>query len=309
MSKLIGRGSIFDRRSIRFPIIRLTVTAVLVGIGLSLLSDAVLMFGNVRRDIERNLTAAAEAAGTAASAAVVFRDARAAHDIMRMFEAHPEIEAAGLFPKAGPRRAGDRAPSLLPQSGEDVSPAAPDIGMLAGTATIRLPIVVDDLAVGTVYVRAQLDTYWRTYLSTMAATIFVGLSAGALALLLAMRFLDRIIQPVRLLAEVARDARLRQDFRPRPIPAADDEIGDMVTNFNALLEEVDASRQSLQTYQGELERLVADRTAELFAAKETAEKANQAKSRFLAAASHDLRQPIQAMRLFQDALSKTPLNN
>ena len=42
---------------------------------------------------------------------------------------------------------------------------------------------------------------------------------------------------------------------------------------------------------------------ELVAARESAERANEAKSRFLAAASHDLRQPFQAMRLFRAALS------
>ena len=48
--------------------------------------------------------------------------------------------------------------------------------------------------------------------------------------------------------------------------------------------------------------------AELTAAKESAEAANLAKSRFLAAASHDLRQPIQAIRLFEAALDQTGLN-
>ena len=47
--------------------------------------------------------------------------------------------------------------------------------------------------------------------------------------------------------------------------------------------------------------------AELIVSKTDAERANLAKSRFLAAASHDLRQPIQAINLFQDALRKTGL--
>jgi signal transduction histidine kinase/ActR/RegA family two-component response regulator len=308
MSKPADTGSIFERRSIRFPILRIIMLAVLLGIGLALLTDAVLMFDNVRKDIKRSLTAAANAAGTAASAAVVFNDAAAARDVLRMFEAYPEIEAAAVYPSRGPRLASYGKEDALPNHSDAIGPAPAEIAALAATAVVHMPIVVDDLPVGTVYVRAKLGNYWRTYLTTMATTIFVGLSAGALALLLAMRFLDRIILPVRLLAEVARDARLRQDFRPRPIPVADDEIGEMVNNFNALLEEIETSRQALHTYQSELERLVAGRTAELSAAKETAEQANLAKSRFLAAASHDLRQPIQAMRLFQDSLSRTTLD-
>jgi PAS domain S-box-containing protein len=47
---------------------------------------------------------------------------------------------------------------------------------------------------------------------------------------------------------------------------------------------------------------------ELANARDAAQAANLAKSRFLAAASHDLRQPIQAIALFQHALRRTGLN-
>ena len=48
--------------------------------------------------------------------------------------------------------------------------------------------------------------------------------------------------------------------------------------------------------------------AELLVAKQHAESADIAKTRFLAAASHDLRQPIQAINLFRDALVRTELS-
>ncbi|MGC6738967.1 histidine kinase dimerization/phospho-acceptor domain-containing protein, partial [Escherichia coli] len=43
-------------------------------------------------------------------------------------------------------------------------------------------------------------------------------------------------------------------------------------------------------------------------ALQQAEQANAAKSRFLAGASHDLRQPIHAQGLFLEVLSNTPLD-
>ncbi|TXT41446.1 MAG: Hybrid sensor histidine kinase [Comamonadaceae bacterium] len=48
---------------------------------------------------------------------------------------------------------------------------------------------------------------------------------------------------------------------------------------------------------------------ELAQARDAAEAANLTKSRFLAAVSHDLRQPIQAISLFQEALRLTGLND
>ena len=48
--------------------------------------------------------------------------------------------------------------------------------------------------------------------------------------------------------------------------------------------------------------------ADLLVAKQQAENASLAKTRFLAAASHDLRQPIQAINLFGDTLLRTELS-
>jgi len=58
-------------------------------------------------------------------------------------------------------------------------------------------------------------------------------------------------------------------------------------------------------------RLVGELRAEsqrALAAQKTAEKADRDKSRFLAAASHDLRQPLHAMGLFLESLQRSPLN-
>ncbi|MEM9780979.1 MAG: PAS-domain containing protein [Pseudomonadota bacterium] len=53
----------------------------------------------------------------------------------------------------------------------------------------------------------------------------------------------------------------------------------------------------------DLEARAADRVAALQAARDTAERANAAKTRFVAAASHDLLQPLSAARLFAASLS------
>ncbi|MFN4118464.1 hybrid sensor histidine kinase/response regulator [Acidovorax sp.] len=62
----------------------------------------------------------------------------------------------------------------------------------------------------------------------------------------------------------------------------------------------------------ENERLVTELRAQsqrALAAQEAAERADRDKSRFLAAASHDLRQPLHAMGLFLESLQRSPLND
>ncbi|MDB5929106.1 MAG: integral rane sensor hybrid histidine kinase [Polaromonas sp.] len=58
----------------------------------------------------------------------------------------------------------------------------------------------------------------------------------------------------------------------------------------------------------ELMEQLRNKTVIAEAARHEAEEANAAKSKFLAAASHDLRQPIHAQGLFLEVLGQTPLN-
>lgn len=60
--------------------------------------------------------------------------------------------------------------------------------------------------------------------------------------------------------------------------------------------------ESLRSYQQEMEDRVRKVTAELAHKKKEAEQASLAKSRFLAAASHDLRQPMHAISLYVESL-------
>lgn len=62
----------------------------------------------------------------------------------------------------------------------------------------------------------------------------------------------------------------------------------------------------------ENDRLVGELRAEserALAAQQAAERADRDKSRFLAAASHDLRQPLHALGLFLESLQRSPLND
>lgn len=65
---------------------------------------------------------------------------------------------------------------------------------------------------------------------------------------------------------------------------------------------VNQMSESLRSYQKDMEAKVHVATAELEQKKKEAEQANLAKSRFLAAASHDLRQPMHAIGLYVESL-------
>jgi len=71
-----------------------------------------------------------------------------------------------------------------------------------------------------------------------------------------------------------------------------------------LQEGVNEMAAALQSAHEGLQQRVREATVELIAQKDAAEKANADKSRFLAATSHDLRQPMHALGLFAAALKE-----
>jgi len=79
--------------------------------------------------------------------------------------------------------------------------------------------------------------------------------------------------------------------------------GGFVSTFSDITKHIEAEKL-LQQANENLELKVIERTHELSRAKADAEAANKSKSRFLAAASHDLMQPFNALSLFTDMLKQ-----
>ncbi|TDK21076.1 response regulator [Luteimonas aestuarii] len=86
------------------------------------------------------------------------------------------------------------------------------------------------------------------------------------------------------------------EIRGNPLPD-----GGFVTSY-ADITSYKAAARELRSLADALERRIADRTADLEQARQDAVEANRYKTRFVAAAVHDLLQPLNAARMFLSAL-------
>ena len=119
------------------------------------------------------------------------------------------------------------------------------------------------------------------------ASIVFTLLAGVISWWLLRRQFAPLLVAVKELATQSDSARL-----PRPLAITrQDEIGELIGGFNRLLETLAQREEAMKENEQALQ-----------VAKADAEHANQAKSRFLAAASHDLRQPLAALTLYVGVL-------
>lgn len=83
----------------------------------------------------------------------------------------------------------------------------------------------------------------------------------------------------------------------------------MVRRMQRQIDHIDAISADLQESNRTLEARVEQRTRELNRARAEAVQANQSKSRFLAAAGHDMLQPLQAGEMFVGLLSGQPMSD
>lgn len=126
------------------------------------------------------------------------------------------------------------------------------------------------------------------------AVLFAGM---ILAYLLSRKLIGQLSRISRVVGQVGNGIGGARVERSGP-----DELGQLASGIDRMIERVEMN-------QARLAAKVAEATLALRKEKEEAEAAAQSRSRFFAAASHDLRQPAQALGLFVDRLERDAVHS
>lgn len=228
---------------------------------------------------ENNARAVARQVATLSREPLVRMDRRALLNAARVGSQQPGVRQVQIRTLDG---------EIVAQSGFWTKPTDPP-----GLEVLE-PIDSEESArAGEVMVEFDLDSVEdarRNLWSTVAALLGASLLGVGIAGWWAAR---RISAPIRKLAEVVDRLGEGEDVDVETGAAA--EVGRLQHGFKVAAQALADSRKTMESQ-------IARATQELALKNAQLEAANQGKTRLLAAASHDLRQPLHALTLFADAL-------
>jgi signal transduction histidine kinase len=191
----------------------------------------------------------------------------------------PHLEAI----QAAVRKAGGKGVIELEEYGEYLG-----VTRIAGPGWYLVTVLPKEEIGRSAFATAKV-TLWMGMLALLVELVVVGWMIRYRV----SRPLTHFVEQLSAFGEGKADARV--DLR------SDDELGRLAKTFNTMADTISKDRKELRGYAKVLEQKVAERTSQL-------ETRDRAKTRFLAAASHDLRQPIQAIGLFLDSLRRSELD-
>jgi PAS domain S-box-containing protein len=234
-----------------------TVSFLAITLGLSYAYETEHLKNSAISSISVLVRAVARSVG----ATVVFGDEKTAAELLGSLEADPDIVAATIqnsegrivaeyFPYPHQR---SYPPELLPES----------YVFANGSLYFSEPIRVDNEIVGSLLIENNLSKL-RTLINKirwycLAALALLTATAAAIGSLATRRLSD----PIRSLAAIMATVMKEKDYTVRVEPTGSDEVTELYSGFNDMLEEIGRRDVSLRKHQEELELRVQERTRAL----------------------------------------------
>ncbi|NWG86714.1 MAG: response regulator [Hydrogenophilaceae bacterium] len=295
--------------------------AVLVGLfaAASLVKDIT----SAKAGLEEKFASLAAVLTNNLAPAVVFEDSAAADQALATLHKETHVLYAAIYTQSGRRfadylgaapraRTGSIAAEMAAVSSESLA-ACPYTRFSLDRLMLCRTIELKGEPVGKLLLVSSLAPLYTQMLSVLLISLVVLVTALILALLISHPLASALASPIVRLTETVHRVSTTHDYGTRAVKESDDELGLLTDGFNDMLRQLQQRDASLRQYREELERLVAERTAELERtvaalkeAKERAESASRAKSEFLSSMSHELRTPLNAVLGFAQLIELDP---
>jgi two-component system, sensor histidine kinase and response regulator len=277
------------KHKLRLIIMSVVSAALLVACGAVLAYDQLAS----RDEMRNNLEVTADIIGHNSTAALAFRDQKAAEELLSGLKAKPHVAIAFLYSEDGhPFASFHRDPHLRTLA----PPLLPEGSRFEhGELTVYKHILLGGQSIGTIYLKSDVEELRDRLLRFGGIVLAILLGTLLLATALSSRLQRVVSEPIAHLALVAKTVSEQKNYGVRASKASDDDLGKLAETFNEMLSEIESRDAALLSHRDRLEEEVASRTAELVEARDRAEAASRAKSEFLANMSHEIRTPMNGV--------------
>jgi diguanylate cyclase (GGDEF)-like protein len=248
--------------SIRWKLTLLIVTISSVSLLLASIAFITSDRINTQQTVSNNLSTMAEIIAAHSSAALLFGDTIAARETLGFLQAQKHIQAAAIYGMEGKVFASYR------KNGITIELPSTDIQsentLFWGDHVESFThINYEGEQIGVVYLRSNMKAV-HDRLSWFLGIVAVVLLVSLLITFILSTRLQRIItDPLLRLSAIARQIRIEKNYSLRVTAEGSDELGNLITDFNAMLDEIQSRDTELSEHHTLLEQRVAQRTREL----------------------------------------------
>ena len=217
---------------------------------------------NARKSLGNNLHTMADIIAANSSAALIFGDTIAGEENLGFLQAQKHIEAAAIFGADGEEFASYRKPGTrvdLPEPDFDTH------NLLYWDDYVELfsNIIHEGETIGTAYVRSDLKALDERLVSFMWIVCIVLLTSLLVTFMLSTQMQRIITDPLLRLSAIARRISMEENYSLRVAGEGKDELGDLIVDFNKMLDEIQLRDNKLREHRMQLEERVTKRTKEL----------------------------------------------
>ena len=218
---------------------------------------------NTREALGNNLRTMADIIAANSSAALLFGDTLAGEENLGFLEAQEHIEAVEIFGLDG-----SEFVSYRKESTGHAHPRKPDFGtnnILFRDNHIELfsNITHEGEIIGVVYIRSDTKAVRERLVWFLGIVCVVLLTSLLVTLMLSAQMQRIITDPLLRLSAIARQISIEKNYSLRVIGKGKDELGNLVVDFNKMLDEIQLRDNELKDHKTQLEDRVTQRTREL----------------------------------------------
>lgn len=234
----------FHRRSLSTKLTVLIMGCSIIMLFVVSLAFLALDTHQLRQEMLRDLSVQAEMLGLNNAAPLMFDDIKTAQENLAALKSNPTIVRAALYDDEG------REFAVYPLDAVFHRPSMGDIKdghmLRRSRLIVRRRVVMNEEVLGAIYVEADLSVLMARSLrlSLLIGAIFVG--ALPLAYILAGLFQRVVSRRITDLTELMTQISKTNNYALRFPPGSEDEIGVLISGFNAMLTRIEQSTQELQ---------------------------------------------------------------